>query len=596
MICDKCGFEHNSKSVCPKCGARVVYVNEDYERRKREWEEAQKKGTAGAIPPGIMHSTIDEYNLRHGKDRMTHFNEEGRSETTGLSFVAIKEKCKAFFEKISGKFRKKRGANNPVIRKLEFSDEPETLDTSKLVLAHKIFKDKRKPIIIAAAAVVVLAVAIPVIVHAIKSTDRTKVYAYDGKYCYDVKNMDNALYGSETGAALYEGSRGNLMLVSNTAIILVGAGEAISVNKPEILTYNDDFSLVVYKSGGIVYIYNGKESVEIGTFAGEIVDDATGVSAGGKYFILTFATGNDDEPEYAMYYGSHDGITTVIDISSDAKTLISVDDDGKLIYLNMTTAEYGIVNEKNIVCYNGETAFTLIENAVDYMYVSHVLYCTDTDNYLYTYTEGKPVKYDEGVNYLTVNALDEEQVIYVKDDGYYLYEPGAGRKLFKSDYYGMTVYYNDDNEYLYCRYMNTMYFVQAVYQGMEPEKCFEISQDEEVIYFGTGNYILTVTADGKLMKLTSSVNELEQGASKLMPVANYDGYSYVTNDVRYIVTNKNGKKTKLISETNSVFTPQIVYSDKYFYYRDSNGELWKISSEKDYKIGLGYVEKCIFMG
>ena len=45
MICDKCGFEHNSKSVCPKCGARVIYVNEDYLRRKEEWEKAQKAGS-----------------------------------------------------------------------------------------------------------------------------------------------------------------------------------------------------------------------------------------------------------------------------------------------------------------------------------------------------------------------------------------------------------------------------------------------------------------------------------------------------------------------------------------------------------------------
>lgn len=42
MICDKCGFEHNSKSVCPKCGARVIYVNEDYLRRKEEWEKRRK--------------------------------------------------------------------------------------------------------------------------------------------------------------------------------------------------------------------------------------------------------------------------------------------------------------------------------------------------------------------------------------------------------------------------------------------------------------------------------------------------------------------------------------------------------------------------
>ena len=49
MICDKCGFEHNSRSVCPKCGERVVYVNEDYLKRRQEWEEAQKKGQKDAL-------------------------------------------------------------------------------------------------------------------------------------------------------------------------------------------------------------------------------------------------------------------------------------------------------------------------------------------------------------------------------------------------------------------------------------------------------------------------------------------------------------------------------------------------------------------
>lgn len=79
MICDKCGFEHNSKSVCPKCGARVIYVNEDYLRRKEEWEKAQKAGTAGALPPGIMHSTREEHDREKAVIRLCPGNPtEGR--------------------------------------------------------------------------------------------------------------------------------------------------------------------------------------------------------------------------------------------------------------------------------------------------------------------------------------------------------------------------------------------------------------------------------------------------------------------------------------------------------------------------------------
>ena len=40
--CDKCGCEHNSRTVCPKCGAPVVIVNEDYLLRRQQWEEQQR--------------------------------------------------------------------------------------------------------------------------------------------------------------------------------------------------------------------------------------------------------------------------------------------------------------------------------------------------------------------------------------------------------------------------------------------------------------------------------------------------------------------------------------------------------------------------
>ncbi len=55
-------------------------------------------------------------------------------------------------------FKKHFGRRKPaeVIRELKFDDGKETLDTSKLVVSHKIFKDKLRPVFITAAAVVLL--------------------------------------------------------------------------------------------------------------------------------------------------------------------------------------------------------------------------------------------------------------------------------------------------------------------------------------------------------------------------------------------------------------------------------------------------------
>ncbi|MBQ8729659.1 MAG: hypothetical protein IJY81_00455 [Lachnospiraceae bacterium] len=47
MICHKCGFEHNSDKECPKCGATVIKVNEEYLKRKKAYEESGKITFAG---------------------------------------------------------------------------------------------------------------------------------------------------------------------------------------------------------------------------------------------------------------------------------------------------------------------------------------------------------------------------------------------------------------------------------------------------------------------------------------------------------------------------------------------------------------------
>ena len=41
--CDKCGCEHNSRTMCPKCGAPVVIVNEDYLLRRKITSATRKR-------------------------------------------------------------------------------------------------------------------------------------------------------------------------------------------------------------------------------------------------------------------------------------------------------------------------------------------------------------------------------------------------------------------------------------------------------------------------------------------------------------------------------------------------------------------------
>lgn len=60
-------------------------------------------------------------------------------------------------------------------KKPEFAGK-ETLDTSKLVLSHKVFKDHKKKFIIGGLAIVLIAVAVPVTVYNIKRMDRSDVF------------------------------------------------------------------------------------------------------------------------------------------------------------------------------------------------------------------------------------------------------------------------------------------------------------------------------------------------------------------------------------------------------------------------------------
>ena len=568
MICDKCGFEHNNRSACPKCGARVVYVNEDYLRRKKEWEEAQKSGKAeGALPPGIMHSTREDYDRRHGRDTVTldnererHGEKKGGSETAGLSLAVVQEyilkgvsAVVTFFRK---KFKKRRGNDNPVIRELKFDDEPETLDSSKLVVSHKIFKDKRPKFLIAAGIVIVAAAAAIIAVNVVKGIDRSRVFYFDGKYgCY-AGDEQEPLFGNIRGEITFtETSPGTFLAYDSEALYICRDGKNITVAaaNPVPVAYNDSLSLIVYTSGGETMVTDGQNSSKLDIDMEQGYTNACAVSDDGSYFVLTTCSASNDFSSgiYTTYVGEYGADLCQILSDYNDKKIIKAGNDGTVLYLDMPTADYGIINDRTIARYDGSKTVPVAEGIYEYSLSGVYLYYVTSDNELYsirTDNIGEKTYIDEEVAELTDDSgADEEFIIYRKDDGYY-----------------------------------------AVTNGNRTGNPFNLGENKDVIYHSSENCFIMLDDSGKLRRLGDDGSDkvLEDDVDRVVQVENYDGFMYLKDNELYVMSDTEKKSEKAGSVPDGL--QKAVYSHKYFYCINDKNILYKIGEKGKTVENLGY--------
>lgn len=76
--------------------------------------------------------------------------------------------------------------------------------------------------------------------------------------------------------------------------------------------------------------------------------------------------------------------------------MIDVNDDGTMLYLDMGNAEYGIVNDRALTYYDGNTVRKIADDVMDYRYLDteDLIYYTDKDGNLFAYYDGitkKPI-------------------------------------------------------------------------------------------------------------------------------------------------------------------------------------------------------------
>lgn len=602
MICDKCGFEHNSKSVCPKCGARVIYVNEDYLRRKEEWEKAQKAGTAGALPPGIMHSTREEHDREKGRDTVVSRESYGRqntqkggSETAGLSFDVVRN---AFLKAVAGVivfFKKHFGRRKPaeVIRELKFDDGKETLDTSKLVVSHKIFKDKLRPVFITAAAVAFAAVAAVVIINVIRNIDHSRVFYYDGKYAYLSDDAGNALWGSTDGGMTIA-SAGDSAVIGYDAdgIYMYSSGRKYTVQASisSVAAYNEQLTGVIYTtSDGGVFYTDGTDSLKIDIDVAQGFTHACKVSDNGKYYVLTTSGESDDfsSGESSFYIGDSDGNLTLISRDNNDKDVLRVYDDGSVVYIDMETGDYGIVNSRKIMRYADDSVTQITDGLSKYRTSGDEIYYLTTDGKIcmtQMNQSGSVTALDSEVQDLPDNlAGTEKGIIYRKDDGYYY--AGADSepiRINKCKDDADCIWYEEN---VINSYICAGEFYSA--GGTSDKALFGIDDPDKAVYSAESGYIAAVSSDGSLHIVSGSSDRETAAADSVCEIANHKGVIYTKDNTAYLLVKPDGRPKELADISGGVVS--AFYSGRRYYIVNDKNILYNVKRNGGAGENAGYV-------
>lgn len=602
MICDKCGFEHNSKSVCPKCGARVIYVNEDYLRRKEEWEKAQKAGTAGALPPGIMHSTREEHDREKGRDTVVSRESYGRqntqkggSETAGLSFDVVRSVIIKAVAGVIVFFKKHFGRRKPaeVIRELKFDDGKETLDTSKLVVSHKIFKDKLRPVFITAAAVVFAAVAAVVIINVIRNIDHSRVFYYDGKYAYLSDDTDNALWGSTDGDMTIASAGDSAVIgYDSDGIYMYSSGRKYTVQASisSVAAYNEQLTGVIYTtSDGGVFYTDGKDSLKIDIDVAQGFTHACKVSDNGKYYVLTTSGESDDfsSGESSFYIGDSDGNLTLISRDNNDKDVLRVYDDGSVVYIDMETGDYGIVNSRKIMRYADDSVTQITDGLSKYRTSGDEIYYLTTDGKI-CMTEmnqnGSVTALDFEVQDLSDNlAGTEKGIIYRKDDGYYY--AGADSepiRINKCKDDADCIWYEEN---IINSYICAGEFYSA--GGTSDKALFEINDPGKAVYSAESGYIAAVSSDGNLHIVSGYSDRDTAAADSVSQIANHKGVIYTKDNTAYLLLKPDGRPKKLADISGGVVS--AFYSGRRYYIVNDKNILYNVKQNGRVSENAGYV-------
>lgn len=641
--CDKCGCEHNSRTVCPKCGAPVVIVNEDYLLRRQQWEEQQKN------------------NLRYrkkGEDRgssdIGRHNDSGRKKADDSlpaesGQTDIKDRILGFKNSVLSKLRDKRAADDEKRRKREKERNANELKDNR---REQGIRQKRRRILAAvsvAAGAAVVVVGIFAGVDIYRSIDRSDLRYFDGHRLISVNDgvlLDLDRDGSTYSLLAYTPGL-NAALLKEENEYIYGTGNADNIDNSQTAgaadgggntqnaggaggiddTHNsvDGYST---QDGGhqekaaLIGWYEGSETALISDI-GDITDEYA-FSQSGRYLAYVLYSEPDERYSLAIY-DLLKGSGTVYDTGRRVK-IVAVADGGRVLFDELETGDYSTVvgtdlyvadlSEKLLIAYsvnetsyderNDEAVFT----QDDRLYVCGISQAV-LDKYDDIISDREHIYVNEGVISVADDILGNA-ILYITESGLWVYENGYSYRMVGDVDTADEFYYCGKWELIYRR-KDKLYYakqdmdkvkeaaksadgetpldMQEALDSVQPAKASVVLENiSGGLVSAEDGTIWCIAGDGGLFNSADANAAVDDGVTDCIRLEGAAGCAYTKDGKLITVYGKAGRNKTVIDNVriNAASGFSVISSQKSLYYVDSSSVLWKIDKNGKKMESLGF--------
>ena len=553
MKCPKCGNEYEGVS-CPQCkGSKIIINDDDYLRRKKEWEE-----NGMILGVKVKKDPLDIHTPDFEKDRELKFPEIPNVNDDIKKIKSLVNKN--ISKKIKNKNNNKSNStiNNNTKKNISKKNGNKNSKSAKIAFVKKNWLKS---------SIFLMTLIIAIIAG-------TGVY---GLY----KRFNMTLYIVGTDGRICTGGSLENKLISNVSDVI--------------------FSL----DGESFYEEKLPSEISNKTVTFSYASDS------GDYFV---AQVYDNVSTYSLYVWNDDGVKKVLEGTSE-KDVKYISDNGKVLFTDITYLYEGAVSNIALYEYDATASvdkssekglLSLIEQNVrsQYLYLkNNTLVYLNSANKLYTINFAKltdkalvaeNIKDIYGVSTETDNLFSNstaivkasgknEAFIYSQSGEYYYYDVNSETTtyLFNSPLSGVEILYEKSRGDVYCISMNNISFgVIKSGSGAELTALDGIANSEDKCYYSDSSTLVYVTKDGQLVSANKgNKTVIRSGVSSvsLNLVRNSTGLTYIADGVQYYRSNLTAAEIKLQDLEAGNDTSQSLVYKNYIYFMSAQGELCSCS-------------------